>query len=506
MRRLYLLTVGLLVALWLSAGATAEKLIEPDYPIDPNRETAMAYYDMLWEDPSGDPGRFAAGTCLTVTLALASGDYATDTTWNATASGGDGSYEYLFQLIREDSAFNNDHELVISREYSTDSTFVGSVVASGSYELQVWVRDGEGSTGYAKYAFDFTDPNFPTIDARVAEIVEACTQDGCETDFDKVLWLHDWLTHNARYDYTYSYYGSDGVLLRGTGVCDSYAKASLKLLRAAGVTCEYAMGNTPGGSHAWDIVQMDGEWYWVDATWDDPGDSETAVSDKECHTYMGLTDEIFSRDHTCTNAADDGRPCQSLVDNYFIHTGKIYDLWTSPLVSEIEGCLRENFYTREFTPPDRYAYEPNPEYVTYGEEHIVYSLAAYALNSDWTWDADGMTTAMNVEYDMDANLMRYIMRFDDRTLILPPNVLEVQDGSFEGLSEAMAVELGESVQTIGPGAFGNCSNLWRVSVPNPATEIDPTAFENSEHVSLAGPAGGSAEDFAGNYGLHFVEE
>ena len=37
--------------------------------------------------------------------------------------------------------------------------------------------------------------------------------------------MHDWLINNANYDYTYTNYEPDGVLLKGTGVCQSYALA-----------------------------------------------------------------------------------------------------------------------------------------------------------------------------------------------------------------------------------------------------------------------------------------
>ena len=37
------------------------------------------------------------------------------------------------------------------------------------------------------------------------------------SEYAVARWLHDWLVNNAAYDYTYTNYGPEGVLLEGTG-------------------------------------------------------------------------------------------------------------------------------------------------------------------------------------------------------------------------------------------------------------------------------------------------
>ena len=80
--------------------------------------------------------------------------------------------------------------------------------------------------------------------------------------------LHDWLINNANYDYTYTYYYPNGVLLEGTGVCQSYALAYEQLTRAAGLESIYLVGESI--NHGWNMVKIDDEWFHVDCTWDDP--------------------------------------------------------------------------------------------------------------------------------------------------------------------------------------------------------------------------------------------
>lgn len=96
------------------------------------------------------------------------------------------------------------------------------------------------------------------------------------SDYEVVKTLHDYLVTHCDYDYRvdignmpFVSYQAEGALLKGTAVCGGYAKAFELLLDAAGIPNETITGYA-GGYHAWNLVQVDGQWYHVDATWDDP--------------------------------------------------------------------------------------------------------------------------------------------------------------------------------------------------------------------------------------------
>ncbi len=56
------------------------------------------------------------------------------------------------------------------------------------------------------------------------------------------------------------------------GVCQCYALLMNALLQRVGVESRYLSGTlSSGGSHAWNLVKIDGAWYHIDATWDDGG-------------------------------------------------------------------------------------------------------------------------------------------------------------------------------------------------------------------------------------------
>ena len=121
------------------------------------------------------------------------------------------------------------------------------------------------------------------------------------SDIEKVLYVHDWLVEQTDYAYeeylagtTRPVHGSArGPLLEHKSVCSGYARAFALLTGRMGVNvCIVSSGEM---NHSWNMVELDGVWYHVDATWDDPvyndygGDywNEGGVR----HTYFLISDE-----------------------------------------------------------------------------------------------------------------------------------------------------------------------------------------------------------------------
>lgn len=149
------------------------------------------------------------------------------------------------------------------------------------------------------------------VDAAIA----SCVTDGM-SNYEIAKALHDYLATHNEYDMRL-YSGnlpalsrtSYGALVNRTSVCAGYALAYERLMDQVGIPCEYVTGMTTNGYHAWNIIQIDGEWYHVDATWDDPTpDREGYVRYK----YFLKSDKAMSRDHvsweashTCTSTKYD---------------------------------------------------------------------------------------------------------------------------------------------------------------------------------------------------------
>ncbi|MBP3803751.1 MAG: hypothetical protein J6I76_07615 [Oribacterium sp.] len=98
------------------------------------------------------------------------------------------------------------------------------------------------------------------------------------SDYDKAVAAHDWLCANCAYnEYSYnndidiaSDYTADGPLLYGTSLCEGYAEAFRLFMNILQIENRMVVGYAGGGDHAWNEVKIDGKWYAVDTTWDDP--------------------------------------------------------------------------------------------------------------------------------------------------------------------------------------------------------------------------------------------
>ena len=84
-----------------------------------------------------------------------------------------------------------------------------------------------------------------------------------------------------------------GIMMDHAGVCESYTESMQVLCHAMGIQCVTIQGKAEGGGHKWDAVQLDGEWYMCDVTFDDPvgGDPDVAY-----HDYFNRTEKWF-KDH-----------------------------------------------------------------------------------------------------------------------------------------------------------------------------------------------------------------
>lgn len=94
------------------------------------------------------------------------------------------------------------------------------------------------------------------------------------SDAQKALRVHDWLVANFMYDYRlFEQPGTEnhdiyGFLKDKMGVCQSYAYTYMYILRQLDVDAYYVVSDTD--NHGWNVVNIDGNWYHVDVTHDDP--------------------------------------------------------------------------------------------------------------------------------------------------------------------------------------------------------------------------------------------
>ena len=99
-----------------------------------------------------------------------------------------------------------------------------------------------------------------------------------KTDYEKIREVHNWLIENIEYDVALEAdepYSISGALTEGKAVCEGYARSFKYIMDELRIPCVLVSGtgtnsNGETESHAWNYVQLDGKWYAIDVTWDDP--------------------------------------------------------------------------------------------------------------------------------------------------------------------------------------------------------------------------------------------
>lgn len=135
------------------------------------------------------------------------------------------------------------------------------------------------------------------VDDQIKSICNSIITSGM-SDFQKAMAIHDWLTGNISYDYSYSNYFVEETIRDRSGVCQGYALCFLEMATYVGLEATFVGGTANNGtgsgnqSHAWNQVKIDGTWYNVDVTWDDPTGADTPG-----YTYFLVSDASFNTDH-----------------------------------------------------------------------------------------------------------------------------------------------------------------------------------------------------------------
>ena len=302
--------------------------------------------------------------------------------------------------------------------------------------VQKPMPDGSTKTYYVyTYKNDFlhrtTQAQEKAVDAKVNQILQELNVDG-KTDVEKVYAIYDYMINHIRYDYknlddaTYMQkYTAYAALVENTSVCMGYALAFYRLALACGVDARYIHSDPM--EHAWDIVRVDGQYYYLDATWDEKVTNDMADLPG---SYFLRGTESWQRVHVYKGISDPGMLIygQSLADNGYVVSAADYHDWT---LSE-DGTL---------TIPTGIAF----------------------LQSDSNNKSPFAAIADQV-----------------RSIRLTAPILRLPYAAFEGFANAESIVLSDTVEKIGDWSLSGCNSLKSIALPDKVTELPEGMFRDSE--------------------------
>lgn len=146
-----------------------------------------------------------------------------------------------------------------------------------------------------------------------------------KSDYEKSLLLHDRVANAVDYQFSANDQTVIGSLLEGASVCAGYAHAYQLLLQAVGIPSFYVAGHSKGQGHAWNMVQLDGDWYYTDVTWDDQTDHSPAEGGGVYYTYFNNTFDQMANTHTAEDFVEYLPKSTATKHNFYVKNGLVID-------------------------------------------------------------------------------------------------------------------------------------------------------------------------------------
>ena len=132
-----------------------------------------------------------------------------------------------------------------------------------------WKKTENGYSGLAVCAVEYkTRYDFTEYETKCLNAIKEMNVDG-KSDYDKALALCKWVNKHIKYKSSEVFLGDQSGMqgmMEGWGVCNAYATLTCYLGRCLGLDVLYEGGDTWNDSHAWNLVKIDNEWYYMDPT------------------------------------------------------------------------------------------------------------------------------------------------------------------------------------------------------------------------------------------------
>lgn len=248
----------------------------------------------------------------------------------------------LFKLLRKAMYLNEEQLKVDARSYNgsitndfgdildrasdavTEITGVENFISSWKYVSSTNTFTVTLQYRYTKSDFNHRRDNTKAALNKARYTVGKLISTGL-SDYDKEKKLHDYLINTTRYDYQ-NYlkdtlpdesFTAYGCLVKGVAVCEGYSRAMKLLCDLSSLECTVVSGKSKNGSrwegHAWNIVKVDGEYYHLDVTNDDPVSKDGGSI--LAYYYFNLPDSEMLRTSTWDKA--NFPACTSTVNSYY---------------------------------------------------------------------------------------------------------------------------------------------------------------------------------------------
>lgn len=221
------------------------------------------------------------------------------------------------------------------------------------------------------------------------------------TDYQLEQTIHDMILDTCEYDRSITSDTKDmpkdklnafdpyGVMVNKKAVCEGYARTFQMLCNSVGIRCINIIGTSDGELHMWNAVVLGGDWYNVDATWDDTGgegfeydyfninDTQLSADHEACALFSTLTDEEICGTGTVNSLTTNFYipECNSTAYNYYVRNcAQLKDYDSDAVIKSLTtAAMKKQKHFSIYIDPGELSYD-------YAVDQLFYSYPQYFFN------------------------------------------------------------------------------------------------------------------------------
>lgn len=241
-----------------------------------------------------------------------------------------------------EGVMNGEEEICV---HSTDPEDANAILEPVMFDFPeiFWIDGAANATTYgeegAEGSYTVVEPTYvyagekreqmqQEIDASVKEILASIPADYDE--YGKIKYVYEYLINMI--DYVENAPNNQNIysaFVNKETVCAGYAKANQYLLNELGIGCIYVCGTAQDeqttDNHAWNIVECNDKYYYVDITWADPliPEGEVVQEQEMLYDYLCCSETEIGKSHTLKEGYD-YPACETDDLNYYEANGMFY--------------------------------------------------------------------------------------------------------------------------------------------------------------------------------------
>ena len=247
-----------------------------------------------------------------------------------------------------DAILGHDSDVVLSTKSIDDVDRIYNDVLSDygglfwvcGYSYQTYYRKDRviGITFSPTYSMDRATRD--SYQAEIDAVVEQWLSEvpaGAD-DYEKSKFVYEKLISTVDYDVdSPNNQNIISVFLGNATVCQGYADAVCYLLDEMGVQAAVVTGVANNESHAWNLVRLDGDYYYLDTTW---GNSRYLDADASTegnminYAYLNVTAEEIAQTHRA-KVQYELPECVATQDNYYNREGLYFAIWDPDAIGAV---------------------------------------------------------------------------------------------------------------------------------------------------------------------------